>query len=270
MSEDSLDLAALLDPVDLAQFFAAHWELQPLHVQGRDAHYYDRVLTIGDLENMIASPNARYPAIQLSKNGAYFPPEVYSEDIKLGDVCFSGVADVHKIAAEYRAGATIVMPALHQSWKPLTNLCTSIEHQLDHVVHANAYLTPGNASGFAPHYDTHEVLVLQIAGRKRWRVYEPPIAMPHRRQPFTPVGHTLPAAPVLEVDLAPGDLLYLPRGYIHTTYTSDTHSAHVTLGIAVYTWLNLAGELLQSGMESIRFRKALPQALPAAQSCARV
>ncbi len=63
---------------------------------------------------------------------------------------------------------------------------------------------------------------------------------------------------MLEIDLNPGDLLYLPRDYIHTTNTSETHSAHSTIGIAVYTWLDLAGELLQSAMGSRQFRKALP------------
>ncbi len=55
-----------------------------------------------------------------------------------------------------------------------------------------------------------------------------------------------------------GDLLYLPRGYVHTTTTSASYSAHVTVGIAVYTWLDLAGELLQSSAESVRSRRALP------------
>jgi hypothetical protein len=149
-----------------------YWEANPLHIQGRNARYYDQILTVGDLENLIAAPDARYPAIQLSKNGAYFPPEVYSQDFKLGEACFSGVPDVHKIAWEYRAGATVVMPALHRTWRRLKHLCTSIEHQL--------------------------------------------------------------------------------------AYTSETHSAHVTLGIAVYTRLDLAGELLHCGMESLRLRRALP------------
>jgi len=84
------------------------------------------------------------------------------------------------------------------------HLCGGIEQELDHVVHANAYLTPGNTSGFTPHYDTHEVLVLQLAGTKHWRIYEPPVVLPHRRQPFNPVGYSLPSKPLLEVDLEPG------------------------------------------------------------------
>jgi hypothetical protein len=33
-----------------------------------------------------------------------------------------------------------------------------LENELTHLVHANAYLTPEESPGFAPHYDTHEVV----------------------------------------------------------------------------------------------------------------
>jgi ribosomal protein L16 Arg81 hydroxylase len=270
MTNGTFDLEALLDPVGPSVFFDLHWEKKPLHVQRTDVGYYSALVSLADLERLIASPDARYPAIQLSKHGAYFPAEVYTEDQQLGAAHFTGVPNVQKIAAEYRAGATIVLPGLHRTWTPLARLCLSIDSELDHVAHANAYLTPGNTAGFTPHYDTHEVLVLQISGHKHWRVYEPPIALPHRKQPFTPAGYTLPARPLLEVDLAPGDLLYLPRGYVHTTTTSAAHSAHVTIGIAVYTWLDLASELLQSAMGSPRLRAALPPGFASRGSAPRL
>ena len=81
--------------------------------------------------------------------------------------------------------------------------------------------------------------------------------LPHRSQPFTPQGYT-PPAPLLEADLFPGDLLYLPRGYVHTTRTSESFSTHLTIGITVYTWIELAAEFLQACKTMPAFRKALP------------
>jgi ribosomal protein L16 Arg81 hydroxylase len=258
MTIDLLNLKALLAPIGQARFFDEYWEKKPLHMKRGDNDFYSKLLSIADLERLIASPDARYPAIQLSKAGAYFPPEVYCDDVKFGSETFTGVPNPQKIAAEYRAGASIVLPALQRTWGPLRKTCASIDAELDHVVHANAYLTPGNTAGFSPHYDTHEVIVLQIAGGKDWRIYEPPIELPHRKQPFDPQGYVLPDQPVLEVRLNAGDLLYLPRGYVHTTTTSNSFSAHITIGIAVYTWIDLAGEVLQAAMSSLAFRKALP------------
>jgi bifunctional lysine-specific demethylase and histidyl-hydroxylase NO66 len=69
------------------------------------------------------------------------------------------------------------LPALHRTWAPLGLLCDNLQARLGHVPHANVYITPGNAAGFTPHYDVHEVFVLQVAGKKRWTLYEPPIEL---------------------------------------------------------------------------------------------
>jgi hypothetical protein len=129
--------------------------------------------------------------------------------------------------------------------------------QLDFLAHANAYLTPGRTAGFTPHYDTHDILVLQIAGKKQWRIDTPTIELPHSSQTFNPQGF-IPGPRLVEFELAADDLLYLPRGYVHSTTTSDTHSAHVTIGINVYTWADLAIDLVPSCVESEEFRRALP------------
>ncbi len=253
----TFDPGALIAPLGFDDFFREHWELKPLHLSRRDAHYYDRVLTNAALESIISSGDLRYPAIQLAKNGSYLAAEAYTRNIKHGTESFIGVPDLEKVQSEYRSGATVVLPALQRTWEPLRYLCAALEDELSHPVHANAYLTPGDSSGFTPHYDTHEVLVLQMAGTKRWRVFPPQRHLPHRSQPFIPARVTLPP-PLLELELKPGDLLYLPRGYVHAAHTSCGHSAHVTIGITVYTWVELIGELANAAKEMDALRAALP------------
>jgi ribosomal protein L16 Arg81 hydroxylase len=255
----AFDPGALIAPLGFDDFFREHWERKPLHLSRADVHYYDRVLTNADLEDIISSADLRYPAIQLAKNGSYLQAEAYTRNIKHGTESFIGVPDLQQIQSEYRSGATVVLPALQRTWQPLRRLCATLEDEISHPVHANAYLTPGDSPGFTPHYDTHEVLVLQIAGTKRWRVFRPPTPLPHRSQPFSPIGFTLPP-PLLELELKPGDLLYLPRGFVHAAHTSNGHSAHVTIGITVYTWVELIGELANAAKEMAALRAALPPA----------
>lgn len=252
------DLTTLIAPAGPENFFREHWERRPLHLSRDDAHYYDSVLTNANLENIISSADLRYPAIQLARNGSYLPAEVYTKNIRHGSEFFNGVPDLGQIQSEYRSGATVVLPALQRTWPPLRQLCAALEDELSHPVHANAYLTPGASPGFTPHYDTHEVLVLQIAGTKHWRVFPPPQPLPHRSQPFTPIGYALPSPLLFELELKPGDLLYLPRGYVHAANTSGGHSAHVTLGITVYTWVELIAELAGSAKDIPALRAALP------------
>jgi ribosomal protein L16 Arg81 hydroxylase len=257
MAAGNFGLEQLLHPLSTAEFFSDYWEKQHLFLQRRDPGYFAKLLTAPDLESLISGSDMRYPGIQLAKGGGYFPPEAYTRNVKHGDESFTGVPDLQKISEQYRQGATVTLPALHRTWEPLGLLCENLQASLDHVPHANAYITPGNAAGFTPHYDVHEVFVLQIAGKKRWTLYEPPIELPHRNQVFNPKTYG-PTQPLAHVELNAGDLLYLPRGFVHSTTTSDSYSAHVTIGISVYTWVDLAREFLQSCVDSPQLRQALP------------
>jgi len=257
MTAGDFDLGRLLQPLSTERFFAEFWEKQSLLLPRHAPDYFASLLTEADLENLISNADLRFPAIQLSKGGGYLPPELYTRTLQQGEETVSGVANTAKIAELYRQGATVSLPAIHRIWAPLGRLCESLQTQLDHAAHANVYITPGNAAGFTPHYDTHEVFVLQIAGHKRWSLYAPPLDLPHRSQPFNAAGYT-PTDPVQQIDLSAGDLLYLPRGHVHSTCTSASHSVHVTVGISVYTWVDLAKEYLQACIDSPRWRQALP------------
>ena len=97
---------------------------------------------------------------------------------------------------------------------------------------ANAYYTPAGSQGLPVHHDTHEVISLQVAGSKRWLVYEPVLELPLKNQRYrSALGE--PGEPMLDVTLRAGDTLYLPRGWLHQALTSDEDSLHITVGINV-------------------------------------
>jgi ribosomal protein L16 Arg81 hydroxylase len=251
------DLASLLQPISSDTFLSNYWEKNHLWVERGAGDYYDGLLTNQNLEDIISSPDARYPAIMLAKGGIYFPSQAYCEDVKMGHVTFSGVPNLKKLAAEYGKGATIALTSLDRSWRPLGALCLRLEEQLDHGINTNVYLTAGQTSGFPPHYDTHDILVLQIAGTKLWRIYEPTIKLPDLSQPCDPRAYS-PGPLVVEIELKAGDLLYLPRGYGHAAATRKGHSAHVTIGIHVYTWAHLLKDQDPSCVLRDECRKSLP------------
>lgn len=93
---EAFDLKAILSPVSPEDFFRDYWERKPLHLSRRDAHYYDALLTIGDLESIISYPDLRYPAIQLARDGGYLAPEAFTKNVKHGTEIFSAVADLEK------------------------------------------------------------------------------------------------------------------------------------------------------------------------------
>ncbi len=79
-------------------------------------------------------------------------------------------------------GATLVLQGLHRTWPPLVGFGSQLADELGHPVQINAYITPPQNRGFAPHYDVHDVFVLQVSGRKRWRLHEPIVRHPLENQ----------------------------------------------------------------------------------------
>jgi hypothetical protein len=100
-------------------------------------------------------------------------------------------------------------------------------------------------------------LVLQLAGKKLWRIHEPTVRLPDVSQPCDPKNYN-PGPLLTELELHTGDLLYLPRGYGHAASTSQGHSAHVTVGIHVYTWARLLKEFDPTCVRREEFRRSLP------------
>jgi Cupin superfamily protein len=159
------------------------------------------------------------------------------------------------VLEEFERGATLVLQGLHYSWPPLANFCRVFEQELGHPAQANAYLTPREAQGLPVHHDTHDVFSLQVAGEKRWVVYEPRFDLPLKDQRYKPEMGP-PGQPVHDVLLKPGDTLYLPRGWLHEAMTSGSDSLHITVGVNVHTWLDAIKAALRECEDDVDFRRS--------------
>jgi cupin superfamily protein len=161
------------------------------------------------------------------------------------------------VGSAFAAGATIVLQALHLNHLPLVLFCRELEARLGDPVQANAYFTPRAAQGLPVHHDTHDVFVLQVAGEKRWLVYEPVLELPLKDQRYSPeLGE--PGEPVLDLTLRPGDTLYLPRGWLHEALTSDSDSLHLTIGLTAYTARDAVRAALAEAEADVELRRAVP------------
>ena len=169
---------------------------------------------------------------------------------------FTGTADVPRLLAQWEAGATIVLQALHVSWHPLAVFCRALEEALGYGVQTNAYYTPRGSQGFAVHHDTHDVLILQVAGEKRWLLYDPLLELPLKHQRYSSaLGEH--GEPTDELVLRAGDSLYLPRGWLHQAETSSTDSLHLTVGIRLHTWIDAAKGALEACEDELAFRRGV-------------
>jgi hypothetical protein len=163
-------------------------------------------------------------------------------------------------------GSTVVLQGLHRLWPPLIEFADQLAADLGHPTQVNAYITPPSSRGFSPHYDVHDVFVLQVAGEKHWRIHEPVLTDPLRTQPWADRAAEVAAAaesePVIDAVLRPGDALYLPRGFLHSATALGEISAHLTIGIHPVTrWAaaESALDLVRTlAVEDPELRRSLP------------
>jgi hypothetical protein len=151
---------------------------------------------------------------------------------------------------------------LHQPQRFEDNLWRMVaacEASMGQLVGCNAYLTPKNTQGLAPHWDDVNVAILQLYGDKDWSVWRCDQRMSY------PSGDLDPRAlgePYLEVRMRPGDVLILPRGYIHQARAGDADTGHLTL-----SWgqqcdvMDVISKTIEAAMILPPFQLQLPPAL---------
>jgi hypothetical protein len=242
-------LPELIHPIDPEAFEREYYEQRPLVIQRDDPRYYARLLTLEDMDGILATMAVPESSIRLANQG---------NTTWLSSRATEGSA-VEALYHEYRKGATVNLVFLHDHWPPLGRLCRALAAELSCTVQTNVYLTPRHSQGLSPHYDTHDVFVAQIHGSKHWRLYDSPVRLPLADHPPVVSASGFGAA-VREFDMRPGDLLYLPRGTVHDATSNDEASLHLTIGVAPLTWAGLIQLALRdAAARDVRLREAVPR-----------
>lgn len=217
------------------------------------------------MDELVTRGGLRTPFVRMAQDGEVLAPSGFTGSGGVGAEVGDQVLD-ERVLERYAGGATLVLQGLHRLWPPLTEFAGELATQLGHPVQVNAYLTPPGATGFAAHYDVHDVFVLQVAGDKRWVVHEPVHPLPLRTEPWTDRRAAVAATarqtePVLATVLRPGDALYLPRGYLHAAEAQAGRTLHLTVGVPPLTRYAVAEVLLGLVAADPLLRAALPVGL---------
>jgi ribosomal protein L16 Arg81 hydroxylase len=249
-SEIRPSLEWLISPISKQQYFAEYWEARPLVIKRDNPDYFSSLLSLNEVDRILTTLDRRYPDVCLKNADKPIMAGEYSSA--------GGVLDIAKIYQLFQEGSTITLAYLDTVVPALTVFCRTLENEFNFPFQTNVYLTPAGAQGAQRHYDTHDVFVLQIAGSKRWTIFETPVESPLAGQDYDPTLHNL-GAPTLEFELNAGDMAYIPRGVGHQARSTDAVSLHITAGILRYTWAELLLELIaRASLNDSSLRKALP------------
>ncbi|MCA9660723.1 MAG: hypothetical protein KC486_20445 [Myxococcales bacterium] len=167
---------------------------------------------------------------------------------------FPGDGDV--IVRSWVAGAlggpaddeAINLPAADARFPALEPIRRALAARFGAPVHLQLFFAGAGAGagvGLRPHRDIHDSLVLQIAGRKRWRI-EDPGELAASSRPLGNTGGSFGAG-AREVVLSPGDVLYKPSHGVHATASLDPGCLSLTASIVTRT----AGEALLAWVSAV-------------------
>jgi lysine-specific demethylase/histidyl-hydroxylase NO66 len=269
LEEEDKALRALLGGISPKIFFLRHWEQRPLKIAGNESRYYEELLSTSKLDNILQFGSIKQPHFRVFKGGSALPPEYFSHSRTRGRDREGDATRVEEVYRELNEGASLAVQFLEYIDDNISDFCMSLSTSIGTRVQANSYLTLSNNQTLNPHYDMHDVFVLQIEGAKDWIVWDDPVHLAMRK----PSNSQLRASslrrvrnspPLFQGTMYPGDVLYIPRGFVHVAKTSSEHSLHITFGLLVrrlHTLLKDAFDELLCELEGQSYMRkaALPE-----------
>ena len=253
-------LAQLISPIEAQSFIARYWENEVLLVRDRCAARDS--LALGEWEDLVIR------AIEKGKK-----VEILSVPAAAADQA----PELAKIQDAFAQGRSIRIVNAQEVFAPLETLCATLTSELSHPVRVNIYITPPNRQGLDPHVDDHDVFVVQMSGRKRWRLYGEPYLLPLEHRPRlqfeSHMNGTWGGAdwgarawklaedeqPSLDTPLETGQMFYVPRGVVHVASSMEATSVHATIGVHSTRIADLAALVVdRMAREDPALRRSLP------------
>jgi JmjC domain len=232
----ALDFEALISPVTKAEFFHRHWAKSTLVVHREDPGYYGDLFTLADVDRcLLTAAGSKSTVLEVVA-----PP---GSGRKTQTLAVTAI-NKDRLYDAYLSGDTIRLIGVEKFWPSVALLVEDIQEALSAKVGVNLFLTPPHSQGFEMHFDLVDVIVVQLAGAKKWHIWEPTFQKPTET---TLLRLNLKHLTVKdesklklqeEVLLKAGDFFYMPRGFYHKAEAVDELSLHLTFSIHPLYWMD--------------------------------
>lgn len=249
-------------------FLDRYWGVAPkltraveLTESGDGPHGFDDLMSAYAVDELISERGVRTPFARMAKDGSVLDRSAFTASGGFGAEVTDQL-DSAAVLSAFADGHTLVLQGLHRLWPPLIEFVGDLAREIGHPAQVNSYVTPAASQGFSPHYDVHDVFVVQISGRKKWTLHRPVHLHPLNNQPWSDrrseVETRAKEDPHLDVVLEPGDVLYLPRGWIHSAQALGDTTIHLTIGVAAFNDYDVAHQVLGELRSHADMRRPLP------------
>lgn len=223
------DLRRLLSPITAEEFLRRDYGQRFVHVPGRPGKF-SALLPWPVLNRILEEHRIEPPRLRLTREGKSVSAEKWLSS-QPGRRSGSRIPrlDSTGLSRELRDGATLVLDNVDELHPPIRRMAEALERIFRVRIQVNSYAGFRTSHGFDLHWDNHDVFILQVAGRKNWKVYGMT-----RRFPLASdveIADAPPTEVLWEGLLDEGDLLYIPRGWWHVATPLDEPTLHLTVGV---------------------------------------
>lgn len=172
------------------------------------------------------------------------------------------MADPVKVRSWLRRGASLVLNEIDSLTPGLRALAAALAGETGGAIQSNLYCSWRAHPAFATHFDTHDVFAMHIAGEKHWRIYQRHFEAPINHPAFKNLDQAFheqhKGAVSQTVDMRPGDVLYIPRGFYHDAMATGRNSLHLSLAVVPVIGLDLITALFDRAVMDATCRRGIP------------
>src|ERR1700761_1798478 len=158
----------LVAPLSREDFIRDHWCKSFLRLPGAPERFGD-LFSWDELDSVLESHRLCPPRVKLFQNDREVDPARYVIGRHMG----APRLDAGGLAVCIAEGATLVLNDAHEISPRLRTLMDTFQSVLHIHAYANLYAAWHSHQAFNLHWDAQESFVLQLSGRKRWKVYRP-------------------------------------------------------------------------------------------------
>lgn len=229
----------IFSPVTFEEFRDIHWNRTSLRVQRSLPSFFYDLLSEEVLDFAVTAASRVPRSVEELKEDESSRP------------CHSKT----QALAALNSGKSLRVNGVQRFAPKVASLCRDLEQLFACSINVNMYLSPGAGKALPVHFDTHDVIVLQLRGAKRWTLFDRPVDQPieylpllrseslgsMRRNRLRKDSSLQSEIKITEeFTLEAGDFLYVPRGHWHRAQsTEESSSSHLTIGLLMPTYADV-------------------------------
>jgi len=216
-----MTLDEILQPHGEAHFLANAFGRTALHASG-SKNRFDQLFSWEALNHLLEYGGLGYPRLRLTNAGRDLAEDVYLAPGLTG----YRRPMVSGLNSALRDGARIFVESAEELCEPLSELCESLERDLQLPVAADVHASCQSGAGGELQHAEQDCLVVQVSGCGGWSLY-----VPSDSEVRSAAAALVSASPeaAWRGTVSEGDVLYVPSGWSYTNPSRDGPSLFVAV-----------------------------------------